>query len=127
MSSVDPDTFSARIQSDTEELQHQSERELKNHPERKEAVEKRLQEHTKIVSEWQEYLSAKTLRNATLDTGQPEISGLVLFNTRTKWKGDWKKAENLVLRVPLQNFVLEFPFRLPPNDEGPELRQRQSQ
>jgi hypothetical protein len=127
MSSADPDRLSARIQGDTEELEHQTERELKNHPERKSAVEARLQEHTKLVSEWQDYLSAKTLRDTVLDSGQPETSGLVLFNTRTKWKGDWKKEENFVLRIPLQNVAIEFPFRLPPTDEGPELRKRQSE
>jgi hypothetical protein len=126
MSSIDPDRLAARIQGDTEELEHQSERELKNHPERRPAVEARLQEHTKLVSEWQEYLSAKTLRDTTLDTGQPETSGLVLFNTRTRWKGDWKQQENFVLRIPLQDVAIEFPFRLPPSDEGPELRKRQS-
>jgi len=127
MSSLDPDRLSDRIQADTEELEHQTERELKDHPERKVTIETRLQEHTKLVSEWQEYLSAKTLRDTTLDTGQPEVSGLVLFNTRSKWKGDWKSEENFILRIPLESVTVEFPFRLPPTDEGPELRKRQSE
>jgi hypothetical protein len=127
MGSVDPESLSARIQGDTEELEHQSERELKKYPDRRAAIDARLQEHTKLVSEWQEYLSAKTLRDTTLDTGQPETSGLVLFNTRTKWKGAWKPEENFVLRIPLENVAIEFPFRLPPSDQGPELRKRQSE
>jgi hypothetical protein len=124
MRSEDPDELSARIQDDSDELVHQSERELKNYPARKAVVEARLREHEKIVAEWQEYLSAKTLRGMTLQPGQPEVTGLVFFPTRTKWKGDWKKQENLVIRLPIANVIMEFPFSLPPPGEVPQLRQR---
>jgi hypothetical protein len=124
MSSLDPDDFSYRVQDDSDELIHQSERELKKHPERKQVIEAKLKEHEKFVTEWLEYLSTKALQDATLDTGQPEITGMVFFNTKTKWKGDWKKEENFVLRVPGDKVVFEFPFTLPPVGEGPELRER---
>jgi hypothetical protein len=124
MTSLDPDDLSARIQNDSDELVHQSERELRRHPERKEVVEKRLREHEKLVTEWLEYLSSKTLQDVTLDTGQPEVTGLVLFSTKTKWKGSWKKQEDFVLRVPVEKIIFEFPFTLPPSGEEPVLRQR---
>jgi hypothetical protein len=127
MPSLDPDDFSSWIQEDADELVHQSERELKKHPERKEVVEARLKEHEKVVSEWQEYMTTKALRDVTLDAGQTEVTGAVIFRTRTKWKGDWKREENFVLRIPLDNVVLEFPFTLPPRGEGPELRHRPDQ
>jgi len=124
MATIDPDDFSTGIQDDSDELVHQSERELKKHPERKEVVESRLREHERVVTEWLEYMSTKALRDVTLDAGQPEVSGAVIFRTRSKWKGDWKKQEDFVLRVPLDNVVLEFPFTLPPPGEAPALRHR---
>ena len=124
LSSLDPDGFSYRIQDDSDELIHQSERELKQHPERRELIESKLREHEKLVTEWLEYLSTKALQDITLDTGQPEITGMVFFNTKTKWKGDWKKEENFVLRIPGDKVVFEFPFTLPPVGEEPTLQQR---
>jgi hypothetical protein len=122
--SIDPDNFSARIQDDSDELVHLSERELKKHPERREVVENRLREHEKVVAQWLEHLSTNALRDTTLNTGQPEVTGLVLFNTKTRWKGDWKEQENFVLRIPTGKVVFEFPFTLPPPGDAPALRQR---
>lgn len=122
--SIDPDSFSNRIQNDSDELVRQSEQELKKHPERKEVVENRLKEHEKVVALWLEHLSTKALRDTTLNTGQPEVSGLVVFDTRTRWLGDWKEQENLVLRIPMGKIVFEFPFALPPPGDKPTLRRR---
>jgi hypothetical protein len=124
MSSLDADDFSYRIQDDSDELIHQSERELKHHPERRELIEAKLKEHEKLVTEWLEYLSTKALQGVTLDTGRPEITGMVFFNTKTKWKGDWKREENFILRIPGEKVVFEFPFTLPPAGEAPSLRVR---
>lgn len=125
MSSLDPEDFSYRIQDDSDELIHQSERELQKHPERKEVIEARLKEHEKLVTQWLEYLSTQALNDVTLDTGRPQITGMVFFNTKTKWKGDWKKEENFILRIPGNKLVFEFPFSLPPKgEEEPQLRER---
>lgn len=120
----DPDSFSYRLQDDSDELVHQSERELKKHPERKQVIEDRLREHEKFVTEWLQFVSTQSLRDITLDTGQPEVTGWVFFDTRTKWKGSWKKQEEFVLRIPTDNAVFEIPFILPPPGEEPELRER---
>jgi hypothetical protein len=122
--SIDPDNFSARIQNDSDELVHQSERELRKHPERRQVVEDRLREHEKLVAQWLEHLSTRALRDTTLNSGRPEISGLVMFNTKTRWRGDWKEQENFVLRVPAGNVIFEFPFTLPPAGDAPALRPR---
>jgi RNA repair, ligase-Pnkp-associating, region of Hen1 len=125
MSSLDPDDFSYRIQDDSDELIHQSERELQKHPERKEVIEAKLKEHEKLVTQWLEYLSTQALSGVTLDSGRPEITGMVFFNTKTKWKGTWKKEENFILRIPGDKVQFEFPFSLPPKgEEQPELRER---
>jgi hypothetical protein len=130
MSSLDPEDFSYRIQDDSDELIHQSERELKKHPERKELIEAKLKEHEKLVTEWLEYLSTQALSDVTLDTGRPEITGMVFFSTKTKWKGDWKSEENFVLRIgdSGDRVVFEFPFTLPPKgQEEPQLIERPAQ
>jgi hypothetical protein len=124
MNSLDPDNFSDHIQDDSDELIHQSERELKKHPERKELIEAKLREHEKLVTEWLEYLSTNALQDVTLDTGRPQITGMVFFNTKTRWKGEWKKEETFVLRIPGEKKVFEFPFTLPPLGEEPSLRER---
>jgi hypothetical protein len=124
MNSLDPDNFSDHIQDDSDELIHQSERELKKHPERKELIEAKLREHEKLVTEWLEYLSTNALQDVTLDTGRPQITGMVFFNTKTRWKGEWKKEETFVLRIPGEKIVFEFPFTLPPLGEEPSLRER---
>jgi len=99
-------------------------REIKKHPERKDTAETRLKEHERVVSETLEYVTTQALRDVKLDSGQPEVSGVVLFGTRTKWKGDWKKQEDFVLRIPLEKVILEFPFTLPPPGDEPALRHR---
>lgn len=124
MKAEDPDQLSAQIQDDSDNLAHESERELKKHPERKTAVEERLRDYENLVAQWQEYLSAKTLRPVTLDHAQPEATGLVLFPTQSKWKGDWKQQEHFIVRIPIANFLLEFPFTLPLPGELPQLRER---
>jgi hypothetical protein len=125
MNSLDPEDFSYRIQDDSDELIHQSERELKAHPERREVIEAKLKEHEKLVTQWLEYLSTEALSDVTLDTGRPEITGMVFFNTKTKWKGDWKNEENFILRIPGDKVIFEFPFTLPPKgEEEPQLRER---
>lgn len=127
-SSLDADDFSHKVQDDSDELVYQSERELKKHPERKSVIETRLKEHEKLVTEWLEYLSTHALEDVTLDRGRPETTGMVFFNTKTKWKGDWKQEENFVLRIPGEKVVFEFPFTLPPKgEEEPSLRQRPAQ
>jgi hypothetical protein len=124
MKAEDPDVLSARIQDESDELVHQSERELKKHPERKTAVEERLRDYENLVVQWHEYLTAKTLRPLTLDHARPEATGLVFFPTQSKWKGDWKQQEHFIVRILIAKFLLEFPFTLPPPGELPQLRER---
>ena len=71
-----------------------------------------------------EFLSTRTLRAAKLDAGHPEISGWVLFSTKSKWIGELQKQEEFVLRVPLGGRVVEFPFSLPPSEGDLILRRR---
>jgi hypothetical protein len=123
--SLNPDDFSAKIQADADELDHQSAREIERHPERKDAKEAYLRSFQKDVSELLEFLSKNSFRSAELDSGNPEVSGWIFFSTDSKWISDWKKQEDFVLRFPIAGQIFEFPFRLPPKQGELLLRHRE--
>ena len=123
--SVDPDNFSAKIQNDADELDHQTAREIAKHPEQKDAKQAYMRAFQKDSAELIEFVSKNSLRPAQLDAANPEISGWVLFNTSSKWIGGWKKQEEFVLRFPLDGKIVEFPFRLPPKEGEHLLRRRE--
>jgi len=123
--SLDADDFSAKIQNDADELDHQTMREIEKHPERKEAKEAYLRAFQKDVTELLEFLGKNSFRSTELNPGNPEISGWVFFNANSKWISDWKKQEEFVLRLPLDEKIFEFPFRLPPKQGELLLRHRE--
>jgi hypothetical protein len=123
--SLDPDDYSQKIQADADALDDETRREVAKHPEKKQALETRLQEYQKSVNELIEFLSRKGLRAAHLDKANPEVSGWVFFNTDSKWLGGWKAQEEFVLRLPLNGKVFEFPFKLPPERGELLLQKRQ--
>jgi hypothetical protein len=115
--------LSHQIQDDSDELVYQSEKTIKKHPEKKEALEARLKEHQELVLRWLEFISTQALRDVRVDSGRPEVTGWVFFSTRSKWLGSWKDREEFTLRIPLGKRIFEFPFVLPA--EGmPALRPR---
>jgi len=48
----------------------------------------------------------------------------VLFGTKNKWLGDWKKPEGFLLRFPIAEKIVEFPFELPARQGDLILRRR---
>lgn len=122
---LNPDGFSARVQEDADELDHQTAREIEKHPEQKAAKEAYVRAYQKDSAELLEFVSKNSLRAAHLDAGNPELSGWVLFSTKNKWIGGWKKREEFILRVPLEGKIYEFPFKLPPKEGELILRHRE--
>jgi hypothetical protein len=122
---LDPDGYSEKIQNDADTLDHATAREVARHPEEKDSREARLRDYQKSVSELIEFLSKNALRAASLDRGNPEVSGWVFFNTDSKWLNGWKRQEEFVLRLPLQGKIFEFPFKLPPKQGELLLRKRE--
>jgi hypothetical protein len=78
----------------------------------------------KDTAEMIEFLKTRTLRPATLDRIHPDANGWVLFSTKSKWIDRLRKQEEFLLRVPLENQVIEFPFVLPPSEGDLILRHR---
>jgi hypothetical protein len=121
---LDPDGFSQKIQNDADALNDQAAREVKKNPEKKSEKETFVRAYLKDSAELQEFVGKNSLRATQLDASNPETSGWVLFSTKSKWIGDWKKQEYLILRVPLNGKVYEFPFTLPPKAGQATLRKR---
>jgi hypothetical protein len=121
---INPDDLAAQLQKDTDALGEEAEREIRKHPEKKDEKQTSLQAREKDLAEMVEFLSTRSLRPAKLVPEKPEVTGWVFFSARSRWVGDWKKQEEFVLRVPLQNRVVEFPFALPPSRGDLILRRR---
>src|ERR1035437_3015581 len=123
--SLNPDSFSEKVQNDADELDHQTAREVEKHPETKEEKEAYVRAFLKDSAELQEFVGKNSLRPTRLGPGNPETSGWVLFSTNSKWISGWKKQEEFILRVPLDGKIFEFPFKLPPKPGEVMLRRRE--
>lgn len=122
---LDPDDFSAKVQSDADTLNDQTAREVEKHPEQKEQKEAYVRAFLKDSAELEEFVGKNGLRATSLSPGHQETSGWLLFSTKSKWIGKWKKQEDFVLRVPVNGLVFEFPFQLPPKPGEAILRKRE--
>ena len=122
--SLDPENLATKLQADADSFAEATNREIQKHPEKKAEKESVLQSHLQDVHETEEFLKVRSLRPATLDAAHADASGWVFFNARSKWVGDWKAQEEFVLRVPVGQQVIEFPFALPPSAGDLLLRRR---
>jgi hypothetical protein len=121
---LDPDALATALQSKADSFSDETEHEISRHPEKKEEKETALQNYQKDLTEMLEFLSTRSLKSAKLDAGAPEASGWLFFSTRSKWIGDWKKREDFVLRVPINDQLFVIPFSLPPAEGDLILRKR---
>lgn len=122
--SLDPGRFAATERNDTDTFVAETEREIHKHPEKKEEKEAALAARQKDTGEMVEFLNTRSLRPVRLDRGHPVVSGWLLFSAKSKWIGDLQKQEEFVLRVPLEERVVEFPFSLPVSEGDLILRRR---
>jgi hypothetical protein len=121
---LDPDELSRKQRNDADSLAEETEREIRKHPEKKEEKGAALAARQKDAADMIEFLKMRSLRAARLNPGHPEVSGWVLFSTKSKWIDGLQKQEEFVLRVPMQGRVVEFPFSLPLSEGDLILRQR---
>jgi hypothetical protein len=115
-STLDPDRLAIEQQNDAKALAEETERELHKHPEKKAEKEATLAASQEDTAEMVEFLKTRTLH--------PEASGWVLFSTKSKWIDGLRKQEEFLLRVPVEDRVIEFPFSLPPSEGDLILRRR---
>ncbi len=105
----------------TDEITHHQER---KHPDQKDAQEAKLQQRLKDYTEMMDFISTRALRDGVLDSANTSASGWVFFSTKNRWIGPWRRPEQFVFRIPVENAVVEFPFELPPKGGKVELRRR---
>jgi hypothetical protein len=122
---LDVGGYSQKIQADADTFDDETRRAVAKHPEKKQALEARLQDYQKSVNELIEFLTRNGLHDAHLDRANPEATGWVFFDTKSKWLGGWKAQEEFVLRLPLDGKIFEFPFKLPPEAGELLLQKRQ--
>lgn len=122
--SLDPDNLASKQQNDADALAEATAREIRKHPAKKEEREATLAARQKDAAEMVEFLKTRSLRATTLDAGHPDAIGWVFFNTKSKWIDDLQKQEQFVLRLPIGERVVEFPFSLPPSEGDLILRSR---
>jgi hypothetical protein len=123
---IAPGDLSAKLQEDADTFSKRAQRQIRSHPEKKKEEEAALQELEKSIQRMIEFVKTEGLASTQLDASHPEVSGWVFFSARSKWIGDWKQQEEFILRVPLANYIVEFPFALPPSKGDLILRRRPS-
>jgi hypothetical protein len=119
-----PDDLADKLQKDADELSGQIEREMREHPGTEAQEQSMLDDREKSVLAAIQFVKTRSLTATRLDPDHSQVSGWVFFSARSKWIGDWKKQEELILRIPLANRVVEFPFALPPSRGDLLLRRR---
>jgi hypothetical protein len=125
-SSLDPGGMLQRLQENATDLTDEVERhQVAKHPDQKENRETELQARLKDYTEMMDFVSTRALRPGVLDESNSSVSGWVFFSTRNKWIGPWRRPEQFVLRMPVDNVIVEFPFDLPPKQGKVELRRRE--
>jgi hypothetical protein len=123
--SLDPDDMLQHLQQNVDDLTDEVERHVvRKHPERKEQQETELQARLKDYTEMMDFISTQALRTAVLNPANSSASGWVFFGIKNRWIGPWRKPEQFILRLPVENLIVEFPFSLPPQTGGFELRRR---
>ena len=124
-SSLDPDYLLKSLQDNVDDLTDEIERhQVKKHPDQKDRMETELQARLKDYTEMMDFISTRGLRPMTLDASNSSASGWVFFNIKSKWIGPWRRPEQFVLRLPVENLIVEFPFVLPPEPGKVMLRHR---
>ena len=121
---INPEDFAARLQNDADAFARKTQNEIRKHPERKAELETALRAHQKDLSDTQEFAKSRSLRMVSLNSAHPDATGWVFFSARSKWIGDWRKQELFVVRIPLEDKLVEFAFALPPSQGDLLLRRR---
>ena len=125
---LDPDSMLQQLQQNIDDLTDEVTRhQIKKHPEQKTEKETELQQRLKDYTEMMDFISTHALRGETLDTANSSLSGWVFFNTKNRWIGPWRRPEQFVLRIQVNNALVEFPFELPPKGRKVQLRTRPPQ
>ena len=124
-SSLDPDGMLQHLQQNIDDVTDEVERhQVKKHPDQKDQQETELQLRLKDYTEMMDFISTRAIRPTVLDPSNSSTTGWVFFSTKNRWIGPWRRPEQFILRLPVEDVIVEFPFQLPPKRGSVELRPR---
>lgn len=122
---ISPQAMLERIAKDADDLTDEVEHhQIRKHPDEREQKEAELNLRLKDFSEMKDFVSSHALNPIILNASSRFVSGWVFFSTENKWIGAWHRPEQFVLRMPVKDSLVEFPFELPPKPGAFELRRR---
>jgi|SRR5579863_1706106 len=121
---LDPDEMIDKQNSEAQTLPGETARAIRKHPEKQSEKEAAMAARKQDIAQMIEFLTARALRSIKLDSANPETTGWIFFSTQSKWIDDLRKQEEFVLRIPVGDRVMEFPFLLPPGEGDLLLRRR---
>ena len=124
--SLNPDEMRDTIQNNLDDVTYDIEREIRKHPEQKDKKDAELQQRVKDYIDMMNFISTRALRPVVLNTTNSAVEGWVFFSTKSPWIGSWRRPEHLLLTLPIEKVVVEFPFQLPPQMGKVQLRRRPS-
>ena len=123
-SALAPAVMLGMLRHGREEVTHQTEKHVRKHPEDKQKEEAELQAKQTDLSDMAGFIQTRALQPMTLDATRRSTAGWVFFSTEDRWIGTLHPPEQFVLRLPVENLTVEFPFQLPPKAGRMELRRR---
>ncbi len=123
-SALDPDDLAARLKAGSAEFSEKTTHEIAQHPSKRAELEAASADHAEAARSMVEFLGVKALRSTSANSGHREVAGWVFFATQSKWVGELGQQEEFVLRVPVGDLLVEFPFTLPPSQADINLRER---
>jgi hypothetical protein len=121
---LDPDELIIQQRNEAEALPEQAAREIRKHPQKKPEKEAAMTVRQQDIAEMIDFLIKRSLRSVKLESAHADAIGWIFFTTQSKWIDELRKQEEFVLRVPVNNRVVEFPFLLPPGEGDLILRRR---
>lgn len=119
---LDPAELAARLEAYDKKEAQIAAHQIRQHPEKKAGLEATLKAQQQNTSQMIEWSRTKTLQSSSTENN--EVSGWLLFAASTRWIGALNRQEEFLLRVPLGNLLVEFPFELPPSQDDVRLRTR---
>ncbi|HEX8816481.1 MAG TPA: hypothetical protein VF753_13365 [Terriglobales bacterium] len=119
---IDPTTLVGRLHDRQVRAERTTALAIQKHPEKKEQIEAGLAEVQQETSQMSAWIQTNILTEGGSST--QEIRGWLLFAASGRWIGPLNPQEEFLLRVPIGNTVVEFPFTLPPSRDDIRLRTR---
>src|ERR1051326_1042051 len=115
---IDPEELAREFQDEADRRTADANLEISKNPHGIVEKQAELEAYKKDIEQMIRFIKTDALREKQLDVLHPMADGWLFFHARDKWIGAWKEQEELVLRIPVADKIIKFPFPLlPPRGE----------